>query len=152
MITPRKNETAAVEAILNSDQYDDATAMAKAIVKAVAGELDKRDKYLVGLGYHGASPHVLVGPFYGEAEATKFMAAMAERGWTQAAATLWNPDRYRNPESEDQCGQCRHERGVHMDQAGLMPSDTSKDSTCAQFVKGKRCDCSGFHRRLEAVA
>ncbi|OKI45088.1 hypothetical protein [Micromonospora sp. CB01531] len=42
-ITPRKEEVAAVVAVLESDQYDSAQAMAKAVIKEVAELLDMRD-------------------------------------------------------------------------------------------------------------
>jgi hypothetical protein len=70
-LIPRSNEVAAVAAILESPEYDDAPSMSKAIVKAVADELLKRDTVVIvpqgqPFGY---------GPYWSETQ--------AEKAWTK---------------------------------------------------------------------
>ena len=70
-LIPRSNEVAAVAAILESPDYDDAPSMSKAIVKAVADELLKRDTVVIvpqgqPFGY---------GPYWSETQ--------AEKAWTK---------------------------------------------------------------------
>ena len=66
---PRKNETDAVQAILESEDYETPTDMAKAVVKALADELLKRELHVI-VPQHGAQGW---GPYWTRTE--------AERAW-----------------------------------------------------------------------
>jgi hypothetical protein len=69
--TPRKEEYKAVVDMLESDEYDNADQMAKALVKAVADMLWQRDWQAVTLGFDGKAAWSY-GPFSSESEADKF--------------------------------------------------------------------------------
>jgi hypothetical protein len=64
MLTPRKDEVAAVVAILESDEHEDSTSMAKQLLKVIAEVLSKRDGYGVGIGLRTDDMRVPHGPFY----------------------------------------------------------------------------------------
>jgi hypothetical protein len=66
---PRKNETDAVQAILESEDYETPADMAKAVVRALADELLKRELHVI-VPQHGAQGW---GPYWTRTE--------AERAW-----------------------------------------------------------------------
>ena len=70
-LTPRANETAAVHAILESGEYDDAESMAKALVRAVGTELSRRDAFLVVI----PDGMFVYGPYW--------TAGQAQKAWEQ---------------------------------------------------------------------
>ena len=114
MITPRKNEIAAVEAILNDDSYDDGTAMAKAIVKAVVSELSLRDAYVAGVGYPNEGPWLPVGPFWGASDARKFTQKAHDKGQVSQYGILVGPDSlYEDVPDEAPDCTCGHHRSIH---------------------------------------
>lgn len=68
-LTPRADEYKPVIEILESDEYDNAEKMAKAVVKAVAEMLWMRDWYALTHHFDGGTFGVNWGPFASEAEA-----------------------------------------------------------------------------------
>lgn len=69
-LTPRKEEVNAVVEILESDQYDSAQAMAKALIKTVADALWMRDWYVLGSKFRTEDNFWLpYGPFASVSEA-----------------------------------------------------------------------------------
>lgn len=92
-ITPRKTELAAVVELLESDEFDSANDLAKAIVRTVFSELMERDLWCLAsrLVPGGAEPvTVLYGPFTSETEATRFAKA-AEITGLNLALPMYSP-------------------------------------------------------------
>lgn len=77
-ITPRGNEVKAVEAILESDEYESAAKMARAIVVAVHQEMFARDWFIVGFNNDGSN--LLYGPFATDSAAYKAMPSLGVGG------------------------------------------------------------------------
>lgn len=71
-ISPRKDEYAPVVALLESDQFDSAAALAKAVVKTVYDELLKRDWTAWVYRFPSGGPVLAVGPFTSDSEAAKY--------------------------------------------------------------------------------
>lgn len=69
-ITPRKDETERVVALLESDEFDSADKMAKAIIKEVADILSMRDYYAITHRW-GDNKGINWGPYGSESEAAK---------------------------------------------------------------------------------
>ena len=63
-ITPRKDEVEGVVSLLESDEFDDAGEMAKAIIKLVADVLSQRTTHGVAVGMPGCKPALAIGPLY----------------------------------------------------------------------------------------
>ena len=90
-ITPRAEEYKPVIEILESDDYKDATAMAKAVVKVVADMLDMRDWYAIGHKFSEDSTHVIGwGPFASDTDAL----AVAEKS---AIGGVWSVKKLHSP-------------------------------------------------------
>ena len=156
MISPRRNEVAAVEALLNDESFEDGAKMARAIVIAVVDELAKRDTHSVGLGL-AEDPWIPVGPFYGQGDVTKFTAEMAERGWTQIGGRLWSPESFRaewnEPDPNAPC-ECGHHKSMH--HTGKAQSNDVRGCGFPILIKGrkttnKKCPCSGFKATAAAA-
>ncbi|MDH6462090.1 hypothetical protein M2302_002265 [Micromonospora sp. A200] len=79
-ITPRKDEVAAVVAILESDQYNSADAMAKAVIKEVAELLDMRDWVALTHRFGDGQLGINWGPFASESEALKLAGKVGING------------------------------------------------------------------------
>jgi hypothetical protein len=90
-ITPRREEVKAIVEILESDQYDSADAMAKALIKEVAELMDLRD--WVALTHRfGEQDRVGInwGPFASDSEATKYAEKVGING-KFATVKLYSP-------------------------------------------------------------
>lgn len=72
-INPRKHETEAIEALLESGEFDNATQMARKVMSVAFGLLAERDWYVVGSRLDGddRSPVTLYGLFATDAAAIK---------------------------------------------------------------------------------
>ena len=79
-ITPRKDEVEGVVSLLESDEFDDAGEMAKAIIKLVADVLSQRTTHGVAVGMPGCKPALAVGPFYTVRDARKCVSDAQEAG------------------------------------------------------------------------
>ena len=92
MITPRSNEVDAVLGILESEDYEDPKAMARAIVKALAEQFAQRDSF----GVVNISPGFIYGwgPFWTQRDAEKFGGALTAGGMKPYRLTLAGPEKY----------------------------------------------------------
>lgn len=120
ILTVRKSERAAVAAILEDESYDSADAMADAIVKTVAGELAKRDGFIVFGGAPGKSDIGPFGPFWDRRDAEKFGSALyvgADPSTRFAHRALHHPPELAQPgkpqKPRDKCTACGHYRSQH---------------------------------------
>ena len=88
-LTPRKEEVAAVVALLESDQYDTSEGMARDIIKLVADILSLRTTRGVALGMPGQTPPALaLGPYYTLRDAKKAVSDAQEAGLQARMARL----------------------------------------------------------------
>ncbi|MFC4089321.1 hypothetical protein [Micromonospora sp. GCM10011541] len=90
-ITPRREEVKVIVDLLESDQFDSAEAMAKALIKEVAELMDMRD--WVALTHRfGEQDRVGInwGPFASDSEATKYASKIGING-KFTAVKLYSP-------------------------------------------------------------
>ena len=134
-ISPRKSEVDAVVALLESDQFDTSTSMAKELIKQVADILSNRDT----LGVHAffesstASQYshpaggLAIGPFYDKRSADKCAADAREAGMEARVARLSGTGSIRAAQALRQVCVCGHRTEAH-----VWTTCTIKD-----------CDCKG---------
>ena len=144
MITPRKDEKDAVVAVLESDEYPDAPAMAGALVKTVVAQLAGRGQFwLVTL--QGAC----VGPFYSETDAARWAKRTeAEHGVKGTIIPAWTEQVYdltddMNTNAACECGHAREQHVV----TGAK-NKPSKPKECGVISRQReRCQCAGYSAR-----
>lgn len=71
-LTPRGDEVKAIVALLESDGFDSAEALAKAVIKELAERLSDRNWYAWVYRETGDASYLSYGPFTSESEAMKF--------------------------------------------------------------------------------
>jgi hypothetical protein len=142
-ISPRSNETAAVLAVLESEEFDSAQSMARACVKAVAAELALRDQYIV---YPPGSP-VGYGPFWSETDAARAWKKEIGSSFDGQARLLrtfaWTAQDERNAECE-----CSHPKEIHVVRG--PKNKPGKPSECGRVIGGAPCPCPSFSPRKAA--
>jgi hypothetical protein len=93
-LTPRKEEIKEVVATLESDQFDSADAMAKALIKQVADILWMRDWYVLGTKFSEDSTFWLpYGPFASESEAESVFKKYGAGGKYARTVKIYSPGR-----------------------------------------------------------
>jgi len=142
-ISPRKNETDAVVAILESGAYDDARQMAAAVVRALGQEFARRETFVV---FPPNAPYGC-GPYWTQTE--------AERAWTKeigahfsGSGRLLRTFPWEPKADELAACECGHTAKQH-----VVPGPKNKPgkpSECGVFTakrKDSRCPCSTFSAR-----
>lgn len=71
-LTPRGAEVKAIVNVLESDEFDSAEALAKAIIKTTADFLSDRDWYVWVYRESPEAPYLSYGPFTSDTEAMKY--------------------------------------------------------------------------------
>ena len=140
MISPRSNETAAVVEILESGDHDDAASMAKAIVKAVAEQLQRRETFVIfppdcPFGY---------GPYWSETDAARAWKKEIGSSFTGQARLLRAFSWSVQPELNAGC-ECGHVKEQH-----VIPGPKNKPgkpSQCGLIHRGEQCPCPSFSPR-----
>ena len=129
--SPRGNETKAVLDLLESDEFDSAEKMAKAIVSAVAGQLAQRRTFIIvpkgaAFGY---------GPYWSEADAGKAWREEIGSSFSGTAALLganpWAP----KDEIVPGCA-CSHQKEQH-----VLRGKNNTPSECSV------CECRSYTKR-----
>ena len=136
-ISPRGSEIAAVQAILESDEYGDARAMARAIVIACAKELQKRASVAVTQKFKDGDQGINVGPFWDNRSRLKYVDEAAKRGLRCGSAFLQPPARSIRawtapPLTQQDCATCGHGQPVHDKSWGCYAC--SEKDRCTTFV------------------
>ena len=115
MISPRKTEVDAVVALLESDQFDTSTGMARQIVKTVADELSKRTTFGVAVGFAGDNhPGLAIGAFYSIRDANKTVKDAREAGLQARVARLSGTGSIRAAQALRQACVCGHKTEMHV--------------------------------------
>jgi hypothetical protein len=144
-VIPRKNETDAVQAILESEDFDSAADMAKAVVRALADELLKRELHVI-VPQHGAQGW---GPYWTRTEAERAWRKEIGAAEVGPAALLrvfpWAP-----PEAVVQstkpcsCGHAAEQHVIKQDRRGKT-TGPYECGVCAKSVrKGAENACQRF--------
>jgi hypothetical protein len=114
-ISPRKAEVDAVVALLESDQFDTSTGMARQIVKQVADELSKRTTFGVAVGFAGDNhPGLAIGAFYSVRDANKTAKDAREAGLQARVARLSGTGSIRAAQALRQACVCGHKTEMHV--------------------------------------
>lgn len=131
-ISPRRDEVAAVVALLTSDDYDTSEQMGRDVIKLVADVLSKRDTLGVRVRFHDpASPGLSIGPFYDKRSAQKCVSDAREAGMDAFVARLSGTGSIRAAQALKQVCVCGHRTEMHV------------LGTCAVT----KCECGGVDKR-----
>ena len=129
MISPRKEEVAAVVALLESDEFDTSEGMARDIIKLVADILSLRTTRGVALGMPGQTPPAMaMGPYYTLRDAKKAVTDAQEAGLQARMARLDGTGSIKAAQVLKKACACGHRIEAH---AWI---------TCTIV----NCDCKGF--------
>lgn len=138
--TPRGSEVAAVVAVLESDEFDDAKAMAQAIVRALAKELTLRETYVIvppdaPFGY---------GPYWSQKDAekaweTEIGSSFGRRG-RLLRAFPWTEQDELNASCE-----CSHQKENH-----VIPGPKNKPGKPSECGR-TGCPCKSYTPRKVAA-
>lgn len=138
-ITPRREEVKTVVEILESDQYDSADAMAKALIKTVADALWMRDWYVLGSKFRTEDNFWLpYGPFSSESEAASVYKKTAIGGIAKTVK-IYSPGRLiamveGKKGWSGYCAECGCDPAMHLQEG----SARGKCASCPTCVKFKR--------------
>ncbi len=139
-LTPRGDEVKAVVAILESDEYDSADKMAKALIKTVADFLDYRDWYALGHRFEGDSAVVGWGPYASESEAVKVAEKVSLGGiWTvkhlSSPGVLLGNVEGAPPGTKGFCQKCGHAPFMHLIDGSSRGACPLPNCGCDRFKK-----------------
>jgi hypothetical protein len=133
VISPRKNETDAVVAILEDPGYDGPGPMAKAIVKALATEFQQRPWYAVAHRFGKGDQGINLGPFPGRPDAERYRKAIA------TGETVVVPLHPPVLAEADEAGVCRCGHAKELHQLGYCAVLNRRDRSA--------CGCSGWEKK-----
>lgn len=148
-LSTRKNEVDAVINLLESDEFDSAEALAKAIIVTVAEELSHRDNMQgVAAKFPNEDGFVLaVGPFYHKADIDSWCEEAQEAGLETRVAPLSSPDCLKPAEAvKSGFCECGHKQEQHVRYGKKDKEGAPRD--CGVCDKGV---CNQFHQRKEAA-
>ncbi|UZJ23687.1 hypothetical protein RHODO2019_10755 [Rhodococcus antarcticus] len=115
-LTPRADEVKAVVALLESDGYDSATALAKDIIRTVGEQLSEREMYAWVWRAQEGSYQLAWGPFSSEFE-VRSMAKKAGLGGDHMTLKLYSvgamTERLDAKAPSPMCATCGHPHGAH---------------------------------------
>ena len=140
MIRPRSTETAAIAAVLASEDYDTPEAMSKDLVKVLAGELEKRECYVVARTLPGEDLWIPHGPVWTKGEADRLARQWAELGFAVDVRNVFPvaglTPRVDIPASQVRCT-CGHRKELHATHG------------CAVWKRNPRrlCECSTYEEK-----
>lgn len=144
-LTPRKDEVAAVVAILESDEHDDSVSMAKAIVRAVSEALSKRDAIGVAIGLKSDDLRNPFGPFWDSRSALKVKAEAESRGLVAFLAPLYAPDSALSIEAEATNKRCKCGHPKELHGSSITPKAVTTLGCCVYHRHTKaKCPCRGY--------
>ena len=143
MLTPRKEEVAAVVAILESDEHEDSTSMAKQLLKVIAEVLSKRDGYGVGIGLRTDDMRVPHGPFYNILDAKRTVKEAEARGLVAFVAPLLGAGNALSEEGEAMNKRCVCGHPVELHGQSVKPKALTSLGCCVYKNKVK-CNCSVY--------
>lgn len=138
-LTPRKEEIKPVIEILESDKYDSAEAMAKALIKEIADILWMRDWYVLGCKFREEDTFALpYGPFASDSEATSFAKKYGPGGVAQTVK-IYSPGRLQAMRDgkagwPGYCATCGCDPGYHL-QDGSSRGKCVRCPDCIKFKK-----------------
>ena len=113
-ISPRKAEVDAVVTLLESDQFDTSTGMARELIKLVADMLSERDTLGVRLTFPDhSSPGLAVGPFYDKRSAQACLKDAQEVGMDALLARLSGTGSIRAAQALKRACVCGHKTEMH---------------------------------------
>lgn len=134
---PRKNEVEPVVALLEAGEHDTAEALAKDLIKLVAGLLSDRDTFGVAIGLRTDDLRLPHGPYYGKAEAERVAREARDRGLVAFTAPLLAASRALTDDegSMSRTCQCGHQKEQHANKWGccVMNRQTKEKCACQVF-------------------
>ena len=150
MLTPRKAEVEAVVDLLEGGEHDTPEALAKDLIKLVAGMLSDRDSFGVAIGLQSDDLRLPHGPYFGKAEAEKVAREARQRGLVAFVAPLIAPARALSEDADPHkpCATCKHEKWQHWDQGRCAIFHRNYTGPKArQRPNLPSCGCTGYIAR-----
>jgi hypothetical protein len=142
-ITPRKEEVQAVVDVLESGEFEDSADMARALVKVIAAELQKRDGYGVAIGLKTDDMRIPHGPYFTILEAKRVVKEAEARGLVAFVAPLLGAGSALREEEEaygKRCV-CGHPKELHG--SAIKPKAVTTLG-CATYRNKVKCPCKGY--------
>ena len=146
-VTPRASEIAAVTAVLNSDEFEDDKAMARALVQVVAAELSKRDAFGVAIGLKTDDLRVPHGPFYTQLAAKRVVKHAEARGLVAFIAPLYGSDKALSDDPAATAQRCRCGHPEELHGSAIKPRAVTSLG-CAVYARNskEKCSCTAYQK------
>ena len=150
-LTPRASEVKAIEELLESEDFDSSSELAKAILKLAAELLQDRESFVVGV-HLWDSDWAVYGPYWSQPELNAALKLVQSENVVKVQniipATHAAP-REHVPEHVDGCGRCNHPEEAHKDKGTRHPSGQYRpEGTCTVVTKDGnrkwRCECPAY--------
>ena len=143
-ITPRKEEVAAVIEVLESDEHEDSTSMAKALIKVVAEQLQKRDGYGVAIGLRTDDLRIPHGPMWTILEAKRVVKEAEARGLVAFIAPLLGAGNALTDEVEATHKRCICKHPAILHGSAIKPKAVTSIG-CGVYLRDKtKCPCKTY--------
>ena len=142
-ITPRKDEIAAVVAVLESDEHEDSASMAKALVRVVSELLQKRDAFGVAIGLPTDNLRLAHGPYFTVLEAKRVVKEANARGLVAFLAPLLSADSALREEEEAMNKRCTCGHPVQLHGSAIKPKAWTTLG-CGVYKRNVKCPCAGY--------
>lgn len=137
ILPDRKDEIAAIAAILDSGDYEDSTELAKAVLHKAADLFALRDTHGVAYGLQTDSIWLHMGPYYDVRDANKAAAELQALGMRTATGRILSPVMPEHEEpAANHCANCGHAPQLHNFQGCGIYLNKSKE----------RCPCKTSRR------
>ena len=146
---PRKAEVQAIVSLLEGGEFDTPDALAKELIKSIAGMLSERDAYGVAIGLKTDNLRIPHGPFFGKSEAEKVAREARARGLEAFVAPLYAPARALSQDEDPHkpCV-CSHEKWQHWDRGRCAVFHRNYDGPPARTKPHwPQCGCAGYERK-----
>ncbi|KJK12551.1 hypothetical protein UB45_07690 [Terrabacter sp. 28] len=143
MITPRKEEVAAVVEVLESGEFEDSASMAKELVKVIATELQKRDGYGVAIGLKSDDLRLAHGMYWTILEAKRVVKEAEARGLVAFVAPLLGASNALRDEEEATFKRCvcGHPAALH---GSAIKPKAYTTLGCGVYRNKIKCPCKSY--------
>jgi hypothetical protein len=142
-LTPRKEEISAVVEVLESDEHEDSTSMAKALIRVIAEQLQQRDAYGVAIGLRTDSMRIAHGPMWTILEAKRVVKEAEARGLVAFVAPLLGASNALRDEEEATFKRCvcGHPAALH---GSAIKPKAYTTLGCGTYKNKIKCPCKSY--------
>lgn len=142
-LSPRRDEVQSIVALLESEDFESADELAKAILKEVAALLSKRDAYGVAIGLPSDGPQLCHGPYYSILDAKRIVREVEARGLVAFIAPLLGAGNALREEEESHGKRCTCGHPKELHGMSITPRAVTTLGCCV-YKRREKCPCATY--------